>query len=246
MHIAATNSVVARSGAPSIMMPQSIGPFSRRRDEKLACYAIQGCPLVVARDRESVGIAEALLGRKARLCPDVAFYGWQSIARPDEPTVEPDDVVMIPMDWTWAREGERDRLLRPYLRSMAEIIRHLRSHDLRVALLGHSLLPEQAQDDCEIAGAIRALLPPDVRSSVSVISPASADHGAEVLGSARVVIGTRLHSCIVAITRGTPAIHIAYQPKGRGLYSLLGLEQALSQYASGSAQHPLRRLRSTS
>ena len=39
------------------------------------------------------------------------------------------------------------------------------------------------------------------------------------------VIGTRMHSCILGISQGIPTIGIAYQPKTLGVFGLLNIDE---------------------
>jgi polysaccharide pyruvyl transferase WcaK-like protein len=238
-----------------IMMPQSIGPLARRSDEWLVRWAYRNVDPVVARDEPSVRTVSRLMPRKAVvLCPDIAFHDWNTAGLPANgrrlcpprtnlrtaayAAGEPKVVCFVLMDWSWARPDGRDQLER-FQVQMAEVIRGCVDRGYTVVCAGHSHLSEHAQDDLEFARQVVA------RSGVSVPVLAAAnapDALRDVYRTADVVVGTRMHSCILAMLELAPALALAYQPKTTGLYAQLGLSDWCSDVSTFEAERLLHDL----
>ena len=211
------------AGKRPLMMPQSIGPLHRALDQRLVRWAFRDVEPVVARDELARAEAEALMpSARVELCPDIAFYGWNASA--DSPSAPPGPSVgIVVMDWTWARKVDPTIALDEYVAKLARVSRSLADHGIAVRLYGHSRIPEMDQDDVAVADRVEAA----VGMPHVTVDPEGASGDADTLhklfGQLDVVIGTRLHSCIVAMSAGTPAVGLAYQPKTTGTFDLLGL-----------------------
>jgi colanic acid/amylovoran biosynthesis protein len=128
------------------------------------------------------------------------------------------------MDWTWARPVGQSGLHR-YINELVATVSALAYQGCEVKLLGHSHMPEQNQDDPEIARKIlERIQSRGCIQSITIDTNTHVDSLRSTFSSLDVVIGTRLHSCILSLTASTPAIVLAYQPKARETYELLGLE----------------------
>jgi colanic acid/amylovoran biosynthesis protein len=181
----------------------------------------------VARDALALDEAREVMARDhdVRLTPDVAFAGWTAVAAPRLAQGDRPRVGIVTMDWTWARRVDPALALDAYVEKLAAVARALVARGFEVRFYGHSLLPEMGQDDLVVAHRVVAAVD-DPHAFVDPLGVSGdVDHLHSLFASLAVVIGTRLHSCIIAMSAGTPAIGLAYQPKTLGTYRLLGLEE---------------------
>jgi len=81
------------------------------------------------------------------------------------------------------------------------------------------------QDDITVAQRIADTAGADANVHLDLAESGDVTELREHFRSVSVVVGTRLHSCIVAMLAGTPAIGLAYQPKSLGTFRLLNLEE---------------------
>lgn len=204
------------------MMPASIGPVYRRLDQWLIATCLRKI-VVVVREFDSLDACK-YRPRLASplLVPDVAFLGLPTLATKDASEAGPAKagrrlVRIVAMNWSWSSSVDPGAERR-YISALAAVCDRLRTAGYEVVLGGHSALPEHEQDDitvCEkISGA--ALMPVDIDRNCAV------DHLAASYAQCHVVIGTRLHACIMAIAAGTPAVALAYQEKSIGVARGLG------------------------
>lgn len=221
IHAANASRLALRSGLPVVMMPQSIGPFSRRIDQAIVRAGLRDLTTVVVREEVSASIAQDIGLERVEICPDIAFLGWQRI-QVQSPATLHDQITVVPMDWSWA-SARGGALVDAYILRFARLLEALAESGCSVAVAGHSSIPEQAQDDSLVAQAILAAMRADLRENVVTHPYSDIDALASIYARSDLVIGTRLHSCIAAMVAGTPTIHLSYQPKGVGTYSMLGL-----------------------
>lgn len=225
MHIVVQIIVARLLRKPILMMPQSVGPLHRKVDQRLVRWALNSVSPLVVRDQESIRTCNHGLRwpkDKIVILPDIVFYGL-----PDSPSsttahgsATVGDVLLVVMDWTWAR-NVGSMALDHYVEKLADTARRLVGHGLTVSLAGNSRMPEQAQDDFAVAAQVMRKIGPDV-AGVTMLDADTGMHDLiQVMQQTRVVIGTRLHSCILSLVSGTPTIALAYQPKTIGTFQLL-------------------------
>ncbi|MET3636601.1 polysaccharide pyruvyl transferase family protein [Curtobacterium oceanosedimentum] len=199
----------------TLMMPQSVGPINRRIDRAILEWALREVPVVV-RETQSLDASHFRPRLKGeRVIADVAFYPGVDIPPHDAPSSRV--LRLVAMDWTWSTSVEADRF-DDYLRRMAELVDLAVDAGFRVVLGGHSSLDEHDQDDIRVAEQIRGL----ARRQVQVDSNADVAHLYGEYQGSTVVVGTRLHSCIMALSVGTPAIGLSYQEKTVGVLEGVG------------------------
>jgi colanic acid/amylovoran biosynthesis protein len=230
IHAVATTWAALAAGKPVHMMPQSIGPLTRSRDRFLVRTLLRALRRTVAREELSVDEIRSLdRTLTAELCPDVAFFGWWprttgcTVSRSRADQGKSPRVRIVAMDWTWARPAASSGALDAYVDKLVAVVRGLLADGVDVRLMGHSSMPEQNQDDLAVARRVLAGLR-DPRVQIDD-HHGNLDHLVEMFADADLVIGTRLHSCILSIAAGTPAVALAYQPKASGTYRLLNLER---------------------
>lgn len=195
----------------TIMLPQSIGPVKRKVDASVIRWGLRRTHAVV-RERLSLERSTVKVELASLETIDVAFYGMASPREDIEPIDGKRIVRVVVMDWTWSRSVAESQF-DDYLRRVADICDMLAAEGFQVVLGGHSAIPEHGQDDIVAARAVQALAEscPEVDENCDVL------HLARVYERCTAVVGSRLHSCIMALAVGTPAYALAYQEKSLGV-----------------------------
>ena len=149
---------------------------------------------------------------------------------------------MTVLDWRWA--GGRTDAYSAYLESMATVAQQLIDDGCRLDLCVQvDMRGKRGHDDMAVAEEVRARLRrPDL---VEVISAGTVPEQAiKQYGGYDLVIGSRLHSALMGLCGGAPAVAVAYQPKAASIYDDLGLGDWVLE-ARGLDPAALRRVASS-
>jgi colanic acid/amylovoran biosynthesis protein len=202
--------VASKVRVPLIMGPQTIGPFDTRIGRMAAKYSLSKMSLVQVRDSESETYAKTLGRPVDLLATDVVF------ALPRIEVEKTRDIVVNVSGLLWF--SDRHGSSANYRRAVMALVKALNLQGRAVSLLAHVVNPVSVVDD---AAAIRELVR-DGDLSNEVIIPSSVDEIRACVGSARLVIGARMHACLNALSTGTPAIPWAYSRKFAPLMNDIG------------------------
>ena len=207
----------------SVMLPQSIGPINTRLDAGLVNWALSRTSVVM---RETVSLEQSRSRQLLRLdaatvAPDVAFYGLRSLDLGDGCSTGVGSAKLVRiavMDWRWSTSSAPEEF-EAYLDTVAHVADELVRAGHHVVLGGHSSVAEQDQDDIAWAREVSRR----TAGAVAVDEDTDVQHLWNVYRSADLVIGTRLHACIMALAAGTPAIALGYQQKSAGVMEQCGM-----------------------
>jgi colanic acid/amylovoran biosynthesis protein len=228
-----------RAGRPVIFAPQSFGPFANARAANAVAHLLDhdGVRTVLTREPVSLDLLMRLLrGRpvagRVTLCPDLAFLHGGTAADEPKPRRLPPPVLAITAR-EWAPVGgaraERAASRRAYLEALAGVVcRFCEGQGGSVRVVVQSRGPGRLEDDRQISRELAALLRahgvPEER--LDLVEPEEAAPPGRLVAALRdvaLLIATRFHSAILAMTAGRPAIAVGYQPKSLGMMTMLGL-----------------------
>lgn len=201
---------VRRAGVPLVMGPQTIGPFGSRLGRYLGRRSMSMAGMVMARDSVSAGVARSLGRADVVPTTDVVF------ALPEPPGRPRRDVVLNVSGLLWQPGPHVPHEL--YRGVVVGAVRSLVADGRRVTLVPHVLDSPSADNDVRVLpDVVRA-----VGGVVDVAIPTSLDDVRGIVGAADLVIGSRMHVCLNALSVGTPAIALAYSRKFQPLLADLG------------------------
>jgi colanic acid/amylovoran biosynthesis protein len=221
-----------RAQRPVLFLGHSLGPFPDRVSRRMTSSVLRRADRVVVREESSGELAVALGVPRDRLdvVPDIAF------ALEPRPTSRVDallDAHGLETGKFWVvtvrqvyETAQREERTRRFLDEMASFVEQtLTAGDTdKVVLFAHTIGPVANEDDRPITRRLNALL--DDARVVVVDDDLDAGEIAAFYGHAALLIGTRLHSVILALVAGTPAVAIAYfGTKAQGTMRLVGAEQ---------------------
>jgi polysaccharide pyruvyl transferase WcaK-like protein len=201
---------VHRCDVPLVLGPQTIGPFDTRRGRAIGRRSMRTARAVMARDGASADCAQDLGVRVDVRTTDVVF------ALPVPERTGERDVVLNVSGLLWNGSPHVDPA--SYRAVVRGLYRGLVERDRRVTLLAHVLDSRSPDNDVPTAEAFAA----EVGGSVEVVVPSSLTEVREVVASAEVVLGSRMHACLNALSVGTPAIPLSYSRKFEPLLADLG------------------------
>lgn len=202
----------AQAGTRVVMAPQTVGPFGTRRGRALGRRTLHRSAFVFARDPRSARAAEEL-GRPADLVTaDLVFAIDPATPGPER------DVLLNVSGLLWHANPHVDHLA--YQRVIRKTIEQLRTDGREVALLAHVLNSPNPDNDVPV---VRALAD-DADDDLEVVVPTGLDDVRATIAGAKVLIGSRMHACLNALSVGVPAIPLAYSRKFAPLLQSVGWE----------------------
>lgn len=211
-------------GIPVIMGPQTIGPFETRVGRWLARGNLRRMSMVVVRDPASAQAAAAL-GRPADVtATDVVF------ALPTERPTKIHDVVLNVSGLLWPKNNHVDNA--QYEQQIVRLIDRLTGAGRRVTCMAHVVGPNvplgdprAADNDVPALAELRRRYSGNPR--IDFLVPSSLAEARRALGAAHVVVASRMHACLNALSMGTPAVALAYSRKFAPLMDALGWDAVI-------------------
>ena len=229
-----------------ILLPQTYGPFKGKLTRMLARHVMKRANMVYSRDRVGVEYATNLLNShkengKVRFAPDVAF-----VLDPREPQsldlgslydVRSKDSVVVGLNISgllFSGGYTRDNMfgLKTDYREMIDgVVDYLMTDERALVLLvPHVFTPNRPVEDdpraCrEVYEKIHNTYPGRI-----FITQGRYNHNdiKYVIGLCDFFIGSRMHSCIAALSQSIPAVGIAYSKKFKGVFESVGLEHCVA------------------
>lgn len=198
----------AQAGVPVVLGPQTIGPFTTRRGRALARASLRSARAVFVRDAHSAVVAKRLGPKECIATTDVVF------ALPVPHISVRRDVLFNVSGLLWNPNSHVDH--ERYRALVRETCRRLTDAGRTVTLLAHVVHSGNADSDADTVRELAAEL------GLEAVIPSGLDHVRAEVASARVVIGSRMHACLNALSVGTPALPLAYSDKFHPLLADLG------------------------
>lgn len=217
----------SRLKRPVYVMGQSIGPINYPLGRMLAASALKKVTQLVVREDLSASLLQGLGVDPARIvkAPDFAF-----MIQPD-----PDFRLALPaatgylgvtvVDWYYPGAPDVELARAAYVDELAKTIRRCYAElKLLPILIPQVTVKHHGGSDADLIDLLREKLKNLSCPSVAPTDDFTPEQICSVYGQCRVLLGTRLHSCILATCAETPVVAIRYQGfKTEGVMKELGL-----------------------
>lgn len=199
-----TRFVAKQSNLPIIFAPQTIGPFKTVWGRLMARHSLKTAHTVMARDSTSMEFASRVGFPADCLATDMAFALDQPTPVVGSPQVE---VVLNVSGLLWNSDSH---LPKERYRSLTRgIIEGLLARGENVTLLAHVLDNSSIDNDTTVIKELAS----EFDGRVDVYIPGDLKQARRFISGAKVVIGSRMHACLNALSVGIPAIPLAYSRK---------------------------------
>lgn len=216
-------------GKPLILMPQSIGPIAGRLQRRLMKWLVEHAALTAVREYYSLQLLVASgVKTSVLVLPDLAFAGSQEsivVTEPQLATIWPIVDASRPLIgitvMNWGNQNNLFHHQDRYEQAICALIEHIhRVYRGQVILFAQVFGPSSDQDDRIITRVIAARFTNDVYVVDAMWSPNMMQTAYSRLDA---MVGTRMHSVILSMCTGTPAIAIGYLYKSVGIMETVGL-----------------------
>jgi colanic acid/amylovoran biosynthesis protein len=239
-----------------VQFPQTYGPYRSPVARWLARYLLKRSSVMIARDKQSRKVAQELVGpkREVLLSPDVAFF-LESICpgriELDPPLDGPIPKGVIGLNINglmWNGGFTRDNMFGLKLEYpgflaalVAALLRESRSE---LWLVPHTFAPAgDVESDNEASKKLRDNLPSELRSRVRILNAEYDQHELKwLIGQCDFFVGSRMHSCIAALSQGVPCVGVAYSRKFSGVFESVGMEDWVVEARSSAGEEAVSRV----
>lgn len=201
---------------PVYLLPQSVGPITGQRQRAFARFVLNRVRRLMVRESISLAFCQQELNLRSplHLFPDLAF-GLESGLLPARPG-QPIQVGVTVIDR--AAQNPRFQKQDAYEAAVEQALATLhREHDAQITIFVQCFGPSPDQDDRLAAQRLAGKLADAGIPAVLADEFVDPRFLQKAYAQMDIVIATRMHSAILALGAGTPAVVISYQPKARGM-----------------------------
>lgn len=219
--IATRYAALRRRGVGVVLLPQAFGPFRDAEVARATRRLVAGARRVYARDSESQGYLQELVGAETRvqLCPDM------TIALDVKRSPDGDGCVYVVPNINIPRRSGRDEAVGAYAQSLVDTSTRLRAAGLRPVLMMHS-----RHGDPEVVDACRSVDP-----TLEVVVPRHGLHAKQLIAGSAGVVGGRYHALVSALSADVPAVAHSWSHKYQLLLDDFGVRDRLADPFDGLA-----------
>ncbi|MGQ9771109.1 MAG: polysaccharide pyruvyl transferase family protein [Thermogutta sp.] len=210
-----------RQGKKLVLLPQAFGPFSSHEIRSALCELIEHCDLVFAREETSYQALVEVVGsdERIRVAPDFTVSLKGQI--PDGFEADPSTAFVVPNQRMLDKTDAHTKAT--YIPSLAKAIDYLASAGLRPVVLLH------APEDAALVGPIAEA----AATRFDVLQITCPLHLKGVLGTARLVIGSRFHALVGALSQAVPTLACGWSHKYNELMQQFDCPQCLVHVTNG-------------
>ncbi len=219
---------------PLYMIGHSVGPFQDPQFNQLANYVFGHCDALILRESVSLNLMERseittdkveqgvdtawLVEDDTAFIPSYAVRHWLEVAA-KEKTVAITLRELAPFD---KRLGTTQQA---YEKAFAEVVNRIIDAGWQVMALSTCTgIDSYNKDDRMVALNLRQHISDPSRYHVVMDELNDLEMG-KILAACDLTVGTRLHSAIISMNFGTPAIAINYEHKSAGIMQQLGMPE---------------------
>lgn len=218
------------------LFPQTYGPFNHWISRRVAAYILRRGAPVISRDLEGIDAVKKIAGADTVVdfTPDVAFaLDAAAPARPEieppMPATRPPLLVGLNVNGLMFNGGYTRKnmfgLKLDYPDFLRQLLPRLLAHEsAHILLVPHTFsVPTDVESDPQASRELMKTVPESQRHRVHLVTPWYDQHELKgLIGGCDFFIGSRMHSCIAALSQNVPAVGVAYSKKFKGVFESVG------------------------
>ncbi|HIH97174.1 MAG TPA: hypothetical protein HA348_06840 [Thermoplasmata archaeon] len=248
--------IVLLLGKELVLLPQTYGPFKSAPAKRIAHFVISKSSIILSRDRQSIEVIKNILGKKGAnkkiiLCPDVAFALDLIIPQKINiiPSIDkPHDVALIGFNINGLLYNggySKNNMFslkydyKLFAQKLAESL--LEKTNAHLLLVPHTFAPAgNVESDNEACREIYEFLQKSFTGRVHFVAGIYNQFNIKgIIGFCDFFIGSRMHSCIAALSQGIPTVGVAYSRKFKGIFDSINVGNMVSDARSASMEETI-------
>lgn len=220
---------------PLVLLPQTIGPFSKRLPTAIAAGIMRRALCTHSRDEDGIEVARRLAGDTVpvRFCHDVAFAleprpprqlkmagpTWEQLSGKVVVGLNVSGLLMM-----GSYDGRNMFSLKVDYRDLVDaLVRHFCSMPGTAVVLVPHVFSADAEGDQAACREVFDRHSGEFGDRLACIESRHDQHEIKhLIGRCNFFLGARMHACIGALSQGIPAIGIAYSRKFAGVLASVG------------------------
>src|SRR5690625_3060742 len=222
--VALTFKIAKLLGKKTAIYSQSIGPLDKKGKKRMKQLA-RDVDLIFVRDDFSLNILKnlELKTKNYRLTEDAAFLFKYNQSKG---SASSNTVAISVRDW---KHDNRDVL--QFYKMIIEFVKIIIKQGYKIEFISTCQGLDGYVDDSKVAKVIVNMLEEKYKESITINSNYyNLEEFRDYIRNFHIVIGTRLHMCILSMLAGIPAFNISYEVKGEEVYKYCGLKEYSVDY----------------
>lgn len=214
-----------------IMLGQSVGPIATPLARKMTKQALSKCKKLVVREELSYDLMKELsLGSISMIAPDMAFLTKPQQTQSLETTSSIFDgakwLGVTVVNWSYPEASDLHLARKNYEDAIFEASLHMSKKGYHIALFPQVTVKHHGESDMDVIERLADRLKSANISNIIISNDMWPDEFSYLYSRCEMLLGTRLHSCILAACAHTPVVAIRYQGfKTQGVMKSLGIGQ---------------------
>ena len=240
-----------------VMLPQTYGPFKRRLSRVMAKHILNRASTIYSRDQAGIEYVNKLLSKgtrngKVRFAPDVGFVLDSREPQNAEVSslrkLRAEDAIVVGLNISGLlyngghTRNERFGLKTDYRQLVYAVARLLLENDkVKLLLVPHVLPPAPATvNDTVACLEVYKRLGREYPGRIFLVK-GEYDQGEikYVIGLCDFFVGSRMHSCIAALSQCISTVGVAYSNKFRRVFETIGMERFVADMRHNTQEETL-------
>ena len=218
------NEIIRRhkNSSKYILLPQALGPFSRRQDTLCLSKALPKATLILARESSSFKHIEDLIGSSSNL---LQYGDFTNLVEPviDARWRDTENMLLLIPNYNMLSPRNPDKRWREhYISLMVTAIKLGQNKGLQPLILNH-----EGESDEIICQQIKQQAKEETGSDVEVYHESDPLKVKGIIKSATLVVCSRFHGCVSALCQGIPCLGTSWSHKYERLFEEYQLSQCL-------------------
>lgn len=198
-----------KKNKPYIFLPQALGPFSNQDNIYWASKMFKAATLVFAREVVSLNHIRSLPGEPTVFqAPDFTNLLIPPIS--DEHKDLINKIAIIPNSKMLSKKNKNSHWVTSYLDILVQCIEAMQQRGEDLFLLNH-----EGREDNRICLEINKRL----KNPIELVEPQCALRVKSIIGRCRLVVSSRFHGCVSALSQGVPCIGTSWSHKYEQLFA---------------------------
>lgn len=232
-------------GRPVILLPQTYGPYKNPLSRLIARYILRHCKKILSRDKESITLVKKLFNNKhpdlkINFCPDVAFTllpipPKKTEIYPPLPDLNKKTIIGFNINGLMYNGGYTGRNMfglnmdyREFVDKM--LVSLLAMKNTHILLVPHNFGPAgniNSDPDACYKALDNVADKNEAKRVHMFMRQYDQSEIKNIISVCKFFIGSRMHSCIAALSQGIPTAGVAYSKKFKGVFDSVGAGQGV-------------------